>query len=59
MKLFAPYFKQLYDKVIEEDYDLELLVRSVGIDVRLILYLKGCTTKNDKSISFLSHNFQR
>lgn len=41
MGAFTNYFKQLNDKVIEGDYNLEFLIRCIGLNTFLVPYLKS------------------
>lgn len=46
---FLPYFKELSHEMIENDYNLDFLIRSLGLSSLLAVYLKQLHTPTKRS----------
>ena len=56
---FAAYFSEINEAVIESDFDLDFLVRSVGLSSDKLFYLIGCVATSTRRIIQLQQKLKR
>lgn len=57
--LFGPYFNELGGTVVEQDYNVELLVRTFDITSQLIFYLQQIPKPEEKTKRLLAKPLRR